>query len=299
MTIVTKLFGGLGNQLFQYAAARYLGLKLGRPVKVDLAWFNDIGEGQTPRIPLLSHFRLPIEHIDSKGQELDFLAPQAENLLHALTRPARILKEKRHFRFDRHLERLVQRSRFAYLDGYWQSYRYFENARAELLDDLTPLAPLDPHYDDVVARIRATQAVMVHVRRGDYVTSKSAANVHGALPMVYYERALALVTARVKHPELFVFSDDIDWVKAHLHSDLPATYVTNAPGAAAVIDELSLMRQCKHHVIANSSLSWWGAWLGNSPQQTVIAPKGWLNERSLDLVDLIPASWQVLDTTKP
>jgi hypothetical protein len=294
MTIAIKVFGGLGNQLFQYATARQLGLRLGRPVSADLTWFRDIQEGVTPRVPLLSHFHLPVSLIDSEGRP-ENLAQPASNILQAITRPVRIINERQPFRFDKRLQTLAHRSRLAYLIGYWQSFRYFEEARPHLLEDLRPSTAVDSHYADIAARINGCQSVMVHVRRGDYVHSASAAKVHGALPLDYYRRALDLVRSRIDRPHLFFFSDDIAWVREHLQSDLPSEYVANASGDTAVIAELGLMQRCNHHVIANSSLSWWGAWLADRPGQMVIAPRSWLKSNPFELDDLLPPSWQTLD----
>lgn len=294
MTIVTKIFGGLGNQLFQYATARQLGLHLKRPVLADLTWFRNIQQGETPRVPLLSHFHLPVSFVHSEGGPEQFAQPAA-NLWHAMTRPVRIINERQPFRFDKRLQTLADRSRLAYLVGYWQSFRYFEDARPQLLEDLRPSTVAGSHYADIAARIEGCQSVMVHVRRGDYVHSASAAKVHGALPLDYYRRALELVRTRIEHPHLFFFSDDIEWVREHLQTDMPSEYVANASGDTAVIAELGLMQRCRHHVIANSSLSWWGAWLADRNGQMVIAPGCWLKSKSLALDDLLPPSWQTLD----
>ncbi len=294
MTIVTKLFGGLGNQLFQYATARRLGLHLDRPVLADLSWFRDIQEGVTPRVPLLSHFHLPVSFVHSDGSPEQFAEPAA-NLWQGITRPVRVIKERQPFRFDKRLQTLAHRSRLAYLVGYWQSFRYFEDVRQQLMADLRPTAEADSHYADIAARIDSSQSVMVHVRRGDYVHSDSAAKVHGALPLDYYRRALELVRNQVERPHLFFFSDDIAWVREHLQSDLPSDYVANASGDTAVIAELGLMQRCNHHVIANSSLSWWGAWLADRQGQRVIAPRCWLRSNPFELDDLLPPGWQTLE----
>lgn len=294
MTIATKLFGGLGNQLFQYATVRKLSLHLDRPVLIDLDWFRDIQEGQTHRIPLLSHFRLPVSHVDSRGHP-EQLASPATNVWQAMTRPVRIINEKQPYQFDPQLLKRAQRSRLAYLVGYWQSYRYFEDVREQLLQEIRPSAPLAQHYAAAATRIAEGESVMVHVRRGDYVHSSSASTAHGALPLDYYRSALALIRERVDRPQLYFFSDDIDWVRKHLQTDLPSEYVANASGDTAVIGELELMRQCRHHVIANSSLSWWGAWLSNRPGKTVVAPRSWLKSKPLALDDLLPPEWHVVD----
>lgn len=294
MTIAIKLLGGLGNQLFQYATARRLGLQLDRPVLADLTWFRNIQEGETPRVPLLSHFHLPVSFVHSDGRP-EQLAGPAANLWQAMTRPVRIIQERQPFRFDTRLQALAQRSRLAYLVGYWQSFRYFDEVRPHLLEDLRPSAAVDSHYAEIAARIDGCQSVMVHVRRGDYVHSASAAKIHGALPLDYYRRALELVRSQVKDPHLFFFSDDIAWVREHLQSDLPSEYVANGPGDTAVIAELGLMQRCHHHVIANSSLSWWGAWLADRQGKMVIAPRCWLRSDSFELGDLLPPGWQTLD----
>jgi hypothetical protein len=296
MTIVTKLSGGLGNQLFQYAAGRLLSVQLAQPLEADLSWFRDVPPGSTVRTPMLHQLRLSLPEADPATLAAR-LSQRPSGLWRAVRRPVRQLREKKTFVHDSRLHRIPKWCELVHLDGYWQSYKYCEPVRGGLLADTRAARPLNPHYRLIADAIEASEAVMLHVRRGDYVHSTSAASTHGTLPLRYYERALRVVAERVPQPALFVFSDDIAWVREHLPTMLPVTYVDSAPGEDAVVDELMLMRACKHHVIANSSLSWWGAWLGEHPDKTVVAPNWWLAARRFDLSDLLPPSWLIVDAT--
>lgn len=296
MTIVTQLSGGLGNQLFQYAAGRLLSVRLNQPLAADLAWFHNVPVGSTLRTPMLDKLRIALPAMEPARIRAQ-LNGHARAWWLAWQRPARHLKEKKTFVHDRRLQRVPRTCEFAYLEGYWQSYKYCDPIRQQLLQEVQPARALDPHYQPIAQAIAASESVMLHVRRGDYVSLPSAIQTHGALPLRYYERALAIIAQRVARPELFVFSDDVDWVSRNLKTSLPTTFVRSATGEDAVIDELMLMRSCKHHVIANSSLSWWGAWLSEHAHKTVVAPSWWLAARRFDLRDLIPSQWLIVDAT--
>lgn len=292
MNVVTRLSGGLGNQLFQYAAARRLALAHRRPLVLDLNWYHDTPAGSTPRRELLSKLRIVASFADSGGDPTT-LAPPARGLWARLVGPVKVIRERTPFRHDPRLD-AAPGSRSLYLDGYWQCFRYFEAARDALLDEIRPQRASDPRYDEVAAQIDASVSVMLHIRRGDYVHSGTAAPVHGALPLSYYERALALVRSRHAAPTVFVFSDDIAWAREHLRTGVATVFVDNAQREDAVIDELMLMCRCRHQIIANSSLSWWAAWLNRSADKMVTAPQRWLSTAPVELVDLIPPQWQVL-----
>lgn len=133
------------------------------------------------------------------------------------------------------------------------------------------------------------ESVSVHVRRGDYVTLASASAYHGLCTLDYYHRAIRHVAERVANPTLFVFSDDPEWTKANLHSPFPTHYVDHNPAGKAFQD-LRLMSLCRHHILANSSFSWWGAWLSRSNGGLVIAPERWYAVNR-PTPDLIPARW--------
>jgi len=138
----------------------------------------------------------------------------------------------------------------------------------------------------MLARIAVANAVCVHVRRGDYVTSER----HGLCGLDYYREAMAWLQARMSGLEFFVFSDDPAWVAAHFPRNGAVTLVTHNTGRADA-EDLRLMMQCRHFVIANSTFSWWGAWLGQAPGKLVIAPKRWNASEKFSEKDMVPEEW--------
>lgn len=294
MNVVTKLSGGLGNQLFQYAAGRRLALVHGRPLVLDQQWYAQVPAGSTPRSVLLSELRIVASFANSAGDPAS-LADGARGLWARIAGPVKVRREKKTFRYDPKVARLPG-GRSLYLDGYWQSPRYFQDVRQQLLEEIQPRRELHPHYAGLSRQIASSNAVMLHIRRGDYVHLPNASATHGVLPMAYYERALAHLQSRQREFTVFVFSDDIAWARENLKCPQPTVFVDSAPGEDAVIDELMLMSRCRHQIIANSSLSWWAAWLNRHDDKVVTAPARWLAAEPLDLSDLIPADWDVLPT---
>ena len=142
----------------------------------------------------------------------------------------------------------------------------------------------------MAAEIAACNAVSLHVRRGDYAADPVVTSMHGLCPLDYYDRAVEYVLGRVSDPAFFLFSDDPDWVREHLKLRGSVSVVDhNGPDSGS--EDLRLMSLCRHHIIANSTFSWWGAWLDPRPDKLVIAPKRWFADESLDTSDLLPAGW--------
>jgi hypothetical protein len=194
---------------------------------------------------------------------------------------------ERHFHFDPEILQL--RGSF-HLDGYWQSEKYFADAEEAIRKDFSFREAADPANAALAAQIQAVQAVSVHVRRGDYVSNRVIGLRHGSSTLDYYQAALEVVQGRVVEPHYFVFSDEPQWAKDNLKIAGPAVYVEhNGPDHGC--RDLQLMALCRHHVIANSSFSWWGAWLAQHAGQTVIAPKAWFNSADTRTDDLIPQGW--------
>jgi hypothetical protein len=181
--------------------------------------------------------------------------------------------------------------------GYWQSYRYFSDVAAPVAAEFEPVEVLSSVSQVLADRIAETPSVAVHVRRGDYVTLPSAANFHGVLPLGYYAQAMESIHLTEPQAHFFVFSDDLAWCKAHLPGDLPMTFVGHNAGSDAWQD-LTLMSHCRHHVIANSSFSWWGAWLADQrwgvTGRRVIAPKRWFAGQQQVSPDRYPEHWEAI-----
>jgi hypothetical protein len=177
-----------------------------------------------------------------------------------------------------------------YLVGYWQSERYFADIREVLLQEFTVASPLSGRNRALADAITGCNAVSMHIRRGDYVSNATTAAFHGVCDLDYYESAIEQIDTFVDQPHIFVFSDDHAWTRQHLHLQGKVTYVDhNDPDQGH--EDMRLMSLCKHNIIANSTFSWWGAWLNRNPNKTVIAPRCWFADASIDTSDLIPSSW--------
>jgi glycosyl transferase family 11 len=284
--IVVRLLGGLGNQLFQYATGRALAARRGDDLRLDASAYHEPQPGLTPRRYELDGWRIRAGLCDRwllwklrRGSRIPLLAPLLGG--HA------VVTEASHY-FDASLERRTERH--LYLDGYWQCERYFRDIRGELLSELALIAPPDARNAALLDEIRGCNAVAVHVRRTDYVQNEHLRAVHGACSVDYYRRAMAHVCERTDSPRFFLFSDDPKWVEANIEAPGPARYVSHNGGDRGA-EDLRLMRECKRFVIANSSFSWWGAWLAVHADKIVVAPRPWFADPKEDEGDLVPDSW--------
>lgn len=284
--IVARLDGGLGNQMFQYAAGLALALARRVDLKLDCAplW-------RSPnRHFALSSFRLRAGFA-SRAEVLRLRSRRnlrgVVSLL--LRKPLRTYIKERSFHFDDSCLRTAPSD--AYLDGYWQSERYFERAIEEVRKDFSFRELPRGRTKELLEEIGSCRApVSVHVRRGDYVTSPSARAVHGTCGLDYYERALAFLDKKVQPDAHFIFSDDPEWARRNIRTRGTPTFIDhNGPSAAA--EDLRLMQACGHHVIANSTFSWWGAWLSSRPEKTIVTPRRWFRSGDRREDDLIPPGW--------
>ena len=287
--IVVRLWGGLGNQMFQYAAGRSAAMANQTNLVYDLGWYRHTPKYNTPRqFELVRYPVLGREATEKEESTGRFYTGRILRRLPLLPRPWHLLRENG---FDYDIA--VQNARDnTYLNGYWQSYRYFEGFAGILREELTPKIPPGAKDMIVLNQIEDSCSVSVHVRRGDYITKKTALNVHGVCTLEYYRTAFNTIKSLVQDPHFFVFSDDTQWSQENLVFPGRATFVDhNSPATA--FQDMRLMSQCRHHIVANSSFSWWGAWLNLRPDKIVIAPRKWFADgRSTN--DLIPADWKRL-----
>ena len=291
MNIIAQLQGGLGNQLFQYATGRSLALQRQAPLLLDHGWFSETFEDVTPRELLLGD-------LNTQGSIISFQP--------LIKRPKRVWRigqkflplnpfifvEQVPYRFDPLLSKSPTfEKQNLYLMGYWQSYKYFDAIKSKLQLEITPKKALDTHYEHYLKQIQSTSAAMVHIRRGDYINVASAAKVHGFIGLEYYQRGMQILLEQNPQTHFFVFSDDLQWTKENLPHQDKITFIQSLDKSSAVIQELELMKYCQHHLIANSSLSWWAAWLSKSQNGLVICPNKWTNDLSMNWDDLLPANW--------
>ena len=198
----------------------------------------------------------------------------------------------RHFVVEPHFNfwpEIADVPRDCYLTGYWQSEKYFQQASLAIRADFTFRHPLEKHNAEIARKIGQVNSVSLHVRRGDYASNPETNVTHGLCSLEYYQAAIRHVSDRVKQPYFFIFSDDIDWVKDNLETEFPGQYIDHNQGAESYND-MHLMSLCRHHIIANSSFSWWGAWLNPRQDKVVVAPSRWFNNGP-DTKDLLPDNW--------
>jgi hypothetical protein len=306
MKLIVRQLSGLGNQLFQYAAGLYYSGLLNAELSIvtDPSQ-NAISHGH-PRPFLLSHFAVTAKWREMTAAErvMFFLESRGLN-------PASRRALKRHVLLRwQHIQLLTedveQRFRFqtklpvdvgahtVYLFGYWQVHNIAEKISERLRHEFALRDQPTGQTLEVLRSIRNTEnSVSLHIRRGDY-TLASEGNV--ALPFKYYSNAMHYMKQRLTNPTFFVFSDDIKFAKENIDKNSPAVFVEHNDSLSAH-EDLRLMSNCKHHIIANSTFSWWGAWLGTSKSKIVLAPRKWLVANCPTENDLIPSTWRLLDGT--
>ena len=287
--VFVRLSGGLGNQLFQYAAARRVAHINNAPLKLDVSGF----ESYKLHTYSLKHFTIQEGFASSEEIARFNSAGLANHIslwvqkLRPYYRRARVVE--RYFHFDANILKISSKN--VYLDGYWQSERYFKDIELLLRRELTVKPAPDAVNVAMSERIRGVRSVSLHIRRRDYISNPITQQVHGACSLDYYAAAIAQLNDRVENPHFFVFSDHPQWARASLKLQHPTTFVTHN-GPDRNYEDLRLMSLCQHHIIANSTFSWWGAWLCANPDKLVFAPQKWFRTPDRNTKDLIPETWQ-------
>jgi hypothetical protein len=293
--IIVKLQGGLGNQMFQYAAARRLACQHGTKHKLDLAFFENKQYYCMPRI-----YELDKLHISAKiasKREIAAMKGGSNNLFH-IASPVffKILKKKavtpmvfteQGLSFNREVLSLPDN---VYLQGYWQSEKYFQDIENIIRKEFAIKLKPDSINMQKSREIIKVNSISVHIRRGDYVANQETHQRHGTCSLEYYKNAVDILAAHSKDPHFFVFSDDPVWAKMNFKTDYPVVFFDHN-SADTSFEDMRLMSLCRHNIIANSSFSWWGAWLNNNPDKIIIAPKKWFAREGMNDTDIIPERW--------
>jgi len=200
----------------------------------------------------------------------------------------RLVIEQRKFVYD---PRLLQVRPDAYLRGYWQNERYFAPIGDRLRAELTLKAPLSPASAAPATQMDRTEAVGVHVRRGDYAHNSTVRQRHGLVALAYYQRCARMILDQFPRAVFYVFSDDLQWAAENLALGGPQVLVAHN-GPERDYEDLHLLSRCRHFIIANSTFSWWAAWLSAWPAKQVLAPGRWLTTDPDEAADMLPAGWQ-------
>ncbi len=279
--IIVKIIGGLGNQIFQYAYAQAL-QERGYIVKLDISAFDTYD---------LHTYGLEEYNIDLEIASLDETNKIRYNLFNKILKriglKSKILNEK-NLLYEKKFLKPVDG---AYIIGYFQSEKYFVDIRDILLKKLTVEKNLSGYGKQVKDQIRDVRciAVSLHIRRGDYLSSANT-DIHGLCGLDYYKKAMSYLEKKFNNIKYFVFSDDIEWVKENLETKNTIIYVTSKEKRIPH-EDIYLMSLCQHNIIANSSFSWWGAWLNQNQGKTVITPKKWFNNTAMISDDIVPLNW--------
>lgn len=293
--VITNILGGLGNQMFQYAAGRSLSLRHTTDLYLDTTRFRRYNLHQG--FELDSVFDLNYKFLCQKEVN-EYLGSGTYNRTRRIQKilgfhPAFQLKvfSEPHFHYYDGWNSL---SEDTFLQGHWQSERYFSEYMETIRSDFKFKQVLDSKSLSIVEKISASTAVALHVRRGDYASSNYTNAFHGLCSPKYYADAIDYLHQRVDNMNLFIFSDDIDWVRAYIPlAKHDHTFVSHNIGKNSWRD-MNLMSLCKHNIIANSSFSWWGAWLNPNKSKIVLRPKEWFSDGAIDTSDITPETWRII-----
>ncbi len=280
---IVKVIGGLGNQMFQYAFYKSLA-EMGHEVKLDLGGFDYYHRHNGYELDKVFN----LSYKEATREEVELFVSGIPGVISNIKK--RFFNKKAYVERDiSYKEEVFNIDGEVYYEGYWQSEKYFQCIRDLILKSYKFRVPLDGKNLDVSQKIQTENSVGIHVRRGDYITNYDAARLHGGIcDTAYYMRAVKTIGEKVPNPTYYIFSDDKEWVKENLRIGNNLHYVDWNYGEDSYRD-MQLMSMCKHNIIANSSFSWWGAWLNRNPEKIIVAPLRWFNKR--EAKDIVPQNW--------
>ncbi len=288
--VITNLIGGLGNQMFQYAAGLALADKHNGKILVDITGFHKYKEHNGYELSKL--FKAGIQ-IATHDDLRNLLGWRSSEFVRSNLRRAKMAKFRgKNFIVEPYFhywENFDSLSSDSYLVGYWQSPKYFETIVKRLREDFTFKIPLSVENQFLLDKITKKNSVSLHVRRGDYVINTKNKSIYEELNKDYYYRAIGFISERIHDPLFVVFSDDPNWVLKNIKLPDNTIYVNHNSGSESYND-MRIMSHCNHNIIANSTFSWWGAWLNANHEKIVIAPDSWFIN-SNDVKDLFPDEW--------
>jgi hypothetical protein len=291
--IRVALNGGLGNQMFQYAAGRALSEVNNTGLILDLIPLQS--KLQAKHLATFRKFELDVFTIDASFNNPDFkhkyLYPLAKVNFYLNIAISKIkynyFKEKS-FEFD---AALLSQPDNTYLEGHFQTEKYFKNIEHLIRNELKfndKLCGKNVHFKN---KIESCNAVSIHIRRGDYLLNKMNFTKHGITSLNYYYNAVNYIASKIEAPEFFVFTDDLKWTKENFTVDFPFEIIDENTAPETSHLDMHLMSLCKHNIICNSTFSWWSAWLNGNPHKIVIAPLKWFEDSSINSKDIYPSEW--------
>lgn len=291
MSIISNIIGGLGNQMFQYAAGFAIAQRLGCPHRLDINSYRHQKIHQGFELHNIfkcsSLIATPSEIHGSTGWGYGLIRNHMQwRWLAQLLTSKNIIHEP-YFHYWRNFQDIKDNH---YLIGYWQSEKYFSDITTSIKKEFDFRHPLTGKNQEVQELILKNKSVNVHIRRGDYIKNPKANQLHGVCPSLYYQKASEYLAEHFDNLVFFIFSDDTEWARRNLILSGKTVYINHNQHHSSHYD-MQLMSHCKHHIIANSTFSWWGGWLSNYPGKIVIAPNKWFIGGNHDTKDLLPDTW--------
>lgn len=288
--IISSVIGGLGNQMFQYAAGRAISLEHDTCLRLDISGYTNYGLHQGFELQRIFNCKAEIVNDADVRHILGW--QYSSGIRRVVLRPSMAAFRRKGFVVEPHFhywQGIKKVPSDCYLMGYWQSEKYFLEEIEQIREDFSFRLSMGKKNAELAKQINQVNAVSLHVRRGDYANIPETTAAHGLCSLDYYRAAIQHVSERVPKPQFFIFSDDMAWVKNNFKMDCSHQYIDHNRGEESYND-MRLMSLCKHHIIANSSFSWWGAWLNPSANKIVVAPRRWFAKKT-DVGDLFPQDW--------
>ena len=284
--------GGLGNQMFQYAAGRALAIRHNTVLKLDMSFYQTNKEDETPRKFLLESMHINAERaLPSELPHLEGNISFFQQIKGVYLKLSKKSCDTVLLDFENRInDQFFSSPDNTYLVGYWQSDKYFSSISELIRREFTPIRIPDAFNQELSIYMGKTNSVSIHIRRGDYIHNPETQAVHGICSLEYYQKCVETISGTIDNPEFFIFSDEPEWVKNNLDLDRPFTILSHNATDMPMWD-LWLMSRCKHNIIANSSFSWWGAWLNDNPGKVVLAPKQWFADERL-VTAVVPERWR-------
>jgi len=285
---IVRITSGLGNQIFQYAF--YCALKNNIPdTKMDISEFryrkHHYGYELEKVFNIRPDYASKKECNKLADVSKDWLSEVRRKYFNIKLKTSGILVKEEILETQFHPDLLTIDN--GYFLGFWQTEKYFAAVEQQLRNELTFKQPVDEENKKIIDEIVTCDAVSIHIRRGDYIKKRRLETVGSVCSLNYYQLSINYIRSKVKQPRFFIFSDDINWVKENLKID--NAYFVDINTGQNSFKDMQLMSLCKHNIIANSSFSWWGAWLNGYAEKIVIAPDIWF--RDVPMQDIVPEKW--------
>ena len=272
--IIIEISGGLGNQMFQYALGQRF-VSMGKEVKYDLSFYNE-------NVQTLRKFELDIFHVDcpvATEYELRKMG-KVQNFFDRISRKFysgcnKIYKENLDAGYQPEIFELYD----TYLSGYWQSEKYFKDIRDRILAIYRMPEGMNRNSKELLSKMQNENSVSIHIRRGDYLSKENYRVYGGICTTHYYKKAFEYVRENLANPRFYIFTNDIEWVKQQFKGD--DMWIVECNNNVDNYFDMFLMSNCKSNIVANSTFSWWGAWLNQNTEKIVISPDKWFRNHSV------------------